>query len=54
LIIEAKANERQNQGGYLHGVPYIQAYAHKPDWDIRTVVAGDEVIYAVYRRGDAG
>jgi len=29
---------------------YIQDYIHKPGRDIRTLVVGDETVYAVYRR----
>ena len=35
-----------------HSPFYIQEYVDKPDRDIRTMVVGDEVIYAVYRRSD--
>ena len=29
---------------------YIQEYVDKPGRDIRTMVVGDEVVYAIYRR----
>jgi [lysine-biosynthesis-protein LysW]--L-2-aminoadipate ligase len=33
-----------------HHVPfYVQGYVHKPGRDIRTLVVGDETVYAVYR-----
>ena len=33
-----------------HHVPfYVQDYVHKPGRDIRTLVVGDETVYAVYR-----
>jgi [lysine-biosynthesis-protein LysW]--L-2-aminoadipate ligase len=28
---------------------YVQEYVHKPGRDIRTLVAGDETVYAIYR-----
>jgi [lysine-biosynthesis-protein LysW]--L-2-aminoadipate ligase len=31
---------------------YIQEYVDKPDRDIRTLVVGDAVVYAVYRRSE--
>ncbi len=37
-------------GGPAHTVFYIQEYVHKPGRDIRVLVVGDEVVYAVYRR----
>ncbi len=56
----AKVNDRQaaeailehkaTLGGYQHSIFYIQEYVDKPGQDIRTLVVGDEVIYAVYRR----
>lgn len=36
-------------GSVEHGVFYIQEYIDKPGRDLRTIVAGDEVICAVYR-----
>ena len=55
----AKVNDRQTAeailehkatlGGYAHGTFYIQEYVEKPGRDIRTMVAGDEVVYAIYR-----
>ncbi len=47
---EAILEHKSTLGGYVHSVFYIQEYVDKPGRDIRTLVAGDEVIYAVYRR----
>jgi [lysine-biosynthesis-protein LysW]--L-2-aminoadipate ligase len=47
---EAVLEHKTTLGGYAHSVFYIQEYVDKPGRDIRTLVAGDEVIYAVYRR----
>lgn len=49
---EALLEHKTTLGGYLHGVAYIQEYVEKPDRDIRVMVAGDEVIYAVYRQSE--
>jgi [lysine-biosynthesis-protein LysW]--L-2-aminoadipate ligase len=47
---EAVLEHKATLGGYLHGIAYIQEYVDKPGRDIRTMVAGDELIYAVYRQ----
>ncbi len=47
---EAILEHKATLGGYLHGVFYIQEYIDKPGRDIRTMVIGDEVVYAIYRR----
>lgn len=47
---EAILEHKSTLGGYVHSVFYIQEYVDKPGRDIRTLVVGDEVIYAVYRR----
>jgi [lysine-biosynthesis-protein LysW]--L-2-aminoadipate ligase len=47
---EAILEHKATLGGYLHGVFYIQEYVDKPGRDIRVLVAGDEVVYAMYRR----
>ncbi len=47
---EAILEHKATLGGYVHSVFYIQEYVDKPGRDIRTLVAGDEVIYAIYRR----
>ena len=49
---EAILEHKTTLGGYVHSVFYIQEYVDKPGRDIRTLVVGDEVIYAVYRRAD--
>jgi [lysine-biosynthesis-protein LysW]--L-2-aminoadipate ligase len=49
---EALLEHKQTLGGYLHGVFYIQDYVDKPGRDIRTLVVGDDVVYAIYRRSD--
>ena len=47
---EALLEHKATLGGYLHGVFYIQEHVDKPGRDIRTLVVGDEVVYAIYRR----
>lgn len=48
---EALLEHKTTLGGYLHGsVFYIQEYVDKPGRDIRAMVVGDEVVYAIYRR----
>jgi [lysine-biosynthesis-protein LysW]--L-2-aminoadipate ligase len=47
---EAVLEHKATLGGYVHGVFYIQEYVDKPGRDIRTLVVGDEVVYAIYRR----
>ena len=47
---EAILEHKTTLGGYAHSVFYIQEYVDKPGRDIRTLVVGDEVVYAVYRR----
>jgi [lysine-biosynthesis-protein LysW]--L-2-aminoadipate ligase len=49
---EAILEHKSTLGGYIHGVFYIQEYVDKPGRDIRTMVVGDQVAYAVYRRSD--
>jgi [lysine-biosynthesis-protein LysW]--L-2-aminoadipate ligase len=49
---EAVLEHKTTLGGYVHSVFYIQEYVDKPGRDIRSMVAGDEVVYAVYRRAD--
>lgn len=46
---EAILEHKTTLGGYEHSVFYIQEYVNKPGRDIRTLVAGNEVVYAVYR-----
>ena len=47
---EAVLNHKATLGGPAHKVFYIQEYVDKPSRDIRTLVVGDEVVYAMYRR----
>jgi [lysine-biosynthesis-protein LysW]--L-2-aminoadipate ligase len=49
---EAILEHKATLGGYVHGVFYIQEYVDKAGQDIRTLVVGDEVAYAIYRRSD--
>ncbi len=49
---EALLEHKATLGGYLHSVFYIQEYVEKPGRDIRTLVAGDEVVYAIYRESE--
>jgi [lysine-biosynthesis-protein LysW]--L-2-aminoadipate ligase len=49
---EAILEHKSTLGGYLHSVFYIQEHVDKPGRDIRTMVVGDEVIYAIYRRSE--
>jgi [lysine-biosynthesis-protein LysW]--L-2-aminoadipate ligase len=47
---EAVLWHKATLGGPAHSVFYIQEYVNKPGRDIRTMVVGDEVVYAMYRR----
>ncbi|MGD8627093.1 MAG: RimK family alpha-L-glutamate ligase, partial [Anaerolineae bacterium] len=47
---EALVEHKATLGGFQHSIFYIQAFVDKPGRDIRTMVAGDEVVYAIYRR----
>jgi len=48
---EALLEHKSTLGGFLHGsVFYIQEYVDKPGRDIRVMVVGDEVAYAIYRQ----
>ena len=49
---EAILEHKATLGGYLHSIFYIQEYVNKPGQDIRTLVVGDEVVYAMVRRSD--
>jgi [lysine-biosynthesis-protein LysW]--L-2-aminoadipate ligase len=49
---EAILEHKTTLGGYVHSVFYIQEYVDKPGRDIRTMVVGDEVVYAIYRRAE--
>lgn len=47
---EAVLKHKATLGGPVHSVFYIQEYVDKPSRDIRTLVVGEEVVYAMYRR----
>ncbi|RME34006.1 MAG: RimK family alpha-L-glutamate ligase, partial [Thermoflexia bacterium] len=49
---EALLLHKATLGGPAHSVFYIQEYIPKPGRDIRAMVVGDEVIYAIYRRSE--
>ncbi|MGC9349832.1 MAG: RimK family alpha-L-glutamate ligase, partial [Anaerolineae bacterium] len=49
---EALLEHKSTLGGYLHSVVYVQEYVDKPGRDIRVMVAGDEVVYAIYRESE--
>jgi [lysine-biosynthesis-protein LysW]--L-2-aminoadipate ligase len=49
---EAILEHKATLGGYAHAVFYIQEYVNKPGRDIRTMVIGNQVAYAVYRRSE--
>jgi [lysine-biosynthesis-protein LysW]--L-2-aminoadipate ligase len=49
---EAILEHKATLGGYVHSIFYIQEYVDKPGRDIRTMVIGDDVAYAIYRRSD--
>ena len=46
---EALLEHKTTLGGHVHSVFYIQEYVDKPGQDIRTLVVGGEVVYAIYR-----
>ncbi len=47
--LEAEIEAKEEMGSPLQKVYYIQEHIDKPGRDIRAVVVGDEVIYAIYR-----
>jgi [lysine-biosynthesis-protein LysW]--L-2-aminoadipate ligase len=49
---EALLEHKSTLGGYLHSAVYIQEYVDKPGRDIRVMVAGDEIVYAIYRESE--
>ncbi len=49
---EAILEHKSTLGGYLHSVFYIQEHIEKPGRDIRALVVGDEVLYAIYRTSE--
>jgi len=46
---EAILEHKKTLGGYQHSIFYIQEYVEKPGRDIRSFVAGDETMAAIYR-----
>jgi len=46
---EAILEHKTTLGGHEHSVFYIQEYMQKPGRDIRSLVVGDQVVYAIYR-----
>ncbi len=46
---EAILEHKETLGGYIHSLFYVQEYVEKPGRDIRVLVAGDRLVYAVYR-----
>jgi [lysine-biosynthesis-protein LysW]--L-2-aminoadipate ligase len=49
---EAVLEHKDVLGHYEHSVFYLQDYVEKPDRDIRVMVAGDEVVAAMYRSSE--
>ncbi len=49
---EAILEHKATLGGYMHSVYYIQEFVKKPGRDIRAMVVGDEVVYAIYRSSE--
>lgn len=49
---EAVLNHKESLGGPQHRVFYIQEHVEKPNRDIRAMVVGDDVLYAMYRCSD--
>jgi [lysine-biosynthesis-protein LysW]--L-2-aminoadipate ligase len=49
---EAVTEYKQALDGPQENPFYIQEYVDKPERDIRTMVAGDDVVYAVYRHSE--
>ena len=47
---EAILEHKATLGGPSHQAFYVQEHVDKPGRDIRSLVVGDEVVYAVYRR----
>jgi len=49
---EAVLEHKKTLGGVPHSVFYAQEYVDKPGRDIRSLVVGDEVVYAIWRTSD--
>jgi [lysine-biosynthesis-protein LysW]---L-2-aminoadipate ligase len=49
---EAFIEHKEALGSPIHSVFYVQEFINKRDRDIRTIVIGDQVIAAIYRRSE--
>jgi [lysine-biosynthesis-protein LysW]--L-2-aminoadipate ligase len=49
---EAVLEHKKTLGGVPHSVFYAQEYVDKPGRDIRSLVVGDELVYAIWRTSD--
>jgi len=49
---EAVIEHKLTLGSYQHSALYLQEYVEKPGRDIRALVAGHRLLYAVYRESD--
>lgn len=49
---EALLEHKSTLGGLQHRIVYAQEYVDKPGRDIRVMVTGDEVVYAIYRTSE--
>jgi len=49
---EALIEHKRALGGPQNSVFYVQDYVEKPGRDIRTLVVGEETVYAIYRRSE--
>ena len=49
---EALLEHKKTLGGAAHSVFYAQAFVDKPGRDIRAMVVGDDVVYAIWRTSD--
>ena len=49
---EALLDHKRTLGGIAHSVFYAQKYIDKPGRDIRSMVIGNDVIYAIWRSSD--
>ena len=49
---EALIEHKRALGGPQDSVFYVQDYVEKPGRDIRTLVVGEETVYAIYRRSE--
>jgi len=49
---EALLEHKKTLGGVAHGVFYAQEYVDKPGRDLRALVVGDEIPYAIWRSSE--